>query len=360
MARFSQAPEHPDTGTVSERAAEAVREAIRDHGPIGFDEYMELALYGPGGFYEEPPVGIEGDFVTSPHVHEVFASLLGAGLRELGDLLGRPSPLRIAEVGAGDGTLAAGLRKALADLAIEYTAVERSPGARRGLRTAGIAVEESLPAGSDLLFAHELLDNLPIRLLRGGMEIRIDLDEDRLVERRTEPDGELLRLLDGPVSPEETVVPIGALAFVDLVAARLADPGYVLLIDYGAIGEPGGPVHGYRSHRIVEDLLADPGSADITAGVDLSWISRRAASLGLTAYPPVTQRHALTVLGFEGWIKEELARQAAHLEASRGVEAVRTWSGRSRATLLVDPAALGRMRWLLLATEGMPAPSFVA
>jgi SAM-dependent MidA family methyltransferase len=346
--------------TVSERAADAVREAVRDHGPIGFDEYMELALYGPGGFYEEPPVGAEGDFITSPHVHEVFASLLGAGLRELRDLLGRPSPLRIAEVGAGDGTLAIGVRRALTDIPLRYTAVERSPGARRRLGATGIAVAESLPEGSHLVLAHELLDNLPFRLLRGGMEVRIDLDGDRFVERPTEPDAELMDLLEGSVSLDETVVPVGALAFVHLVAARLADPGYVLLIDYGAVGEPGGPVHGYRAHRIVEDPLADPGSADITAGVDLSWVSRRAESLGLTAYPPVTQRHALTVLGFEGWIKEELAKQAAHLEASRGVEAVRTWSGRSRATSLVDPAALGRMRWLLLATEGMPAPSFIA
>jgi len=347
--------------TVSARGAEAVRTAIRDHGPIGFDEYMELALYGPGGFYEEPPVGAEGDFVTSPHVHEVFARLLGAGLRELGSLLGQPSPLRITEVGAGDGTLAAVLRMALADLSIVYTAVERSPGARRALHAAGIETAEDVPAGSHLVLAHELLDNLPFRLLREGLEVRIDLEGDRLVELRAEPDDELLQLLDGPPSvPGETVVPTGALAFVDLVAARLADPGYVLLIDYGAVGETGGPVHGYRAHRIVEDPLADPGSADITAGVDLAWISRRAASLGLTAYPSVTQRHALSRLGFEAWIKEELARQAAQLEASRGVEAVRTWSGRSRATLLVDPAALGRMRWLLLATDGLPAPSFIA
>jgi NADH dehydrogenase [ubiquinone] 1 alpha subcomplex assembly factor 7 len=346
--------------TVSDRAAEAVRAAIRDHGPIGFDEYMELALYGPGGFYEEPPVGVEGDFVTSPHVHEVFASLLGAGLRELGRLLGGPSPMRITEVGAGDGTLAAELRRALADLPIEYTAVERSPGARRALQAVGIEAAEDMPAGSHIVFAHELLDNLPFRLLRGGLEVRIDLDGDRLVEVRVEPDDELLQLLDGPRPPGETVLPTGAFAFVDLVAARLADPGYVLLIDYGAVGETGGPVHGYRAHRIVEDPLSDPGSADITAGVDFARISRRAASLALTAYPPVTQRHALSRLGFEAWIKQELARQAEQLESSRGVEAVRTWSGRSRATLLVDPEALGRMRWLLLATEGLPAPSFIA
>lgn len=345
---------------MSERAAQAIREAIRDRGPLAFDEYMDLALYGPGGFYEEPPIGADGDFVTSPHVHAVFASLLATGIVELFTLLGRPTPLRLTEVGAGDGTLATGLLAALGDVDVSYAAVERSPGARRALGIRGLEATEEMPARSDLVLAHELLDNLPFRLLRDGSEIRVDLEADRLVERRVEPDDQILHLLGDEPGDGEIVVPTGALGFVDLVAARLADPGYVLLIDYGAVGEPGGPVHGYRAHRIVDDPLADPGSADITAGVDLAWIARRAESYGLTAYPPVSQRHALTSLGFETWIREELARQARQLEANRGVEAVRTWSGRSRATLLVDPAALGRMRWLLLATEGLPAPSFIA
>jgi hypothetical protein len=32
---------------------------------------------------------------------------------------------------------------------------------------------------------------------------------------------------------------------------------------------------------------------------------------------------------------------------------------RSRATMLVDPAALGRMRWLLLGSGDVPAPPWL-
>ena len=32
-----------------------IRVAIADHGPITFAEFMEHALYGPGGFYDSPP-----------------------------------------------------------------------------------------------------------------------------------------------------------------------------------------------------------------------------------------------------------------------------------------------------------------
>ena len=35
-------------------ARESVAHAIEDHGPITFAEYMTLALYGPGGFFERP------------------------------------------------------------------------------------------------------------------------------------------------------------------------------------------------------------------------------------------------------------------------------------------------------------------
>jgi SAM-dependent MidA family methyltransferase len=109
----------------------------------------------------------------------------------------------------------------------------------------------------------------------------------------------------------------------------------------------------------VEDLLAAPGAADITAGVDLGWVARHAEQRGLHAFPAVRQSDALLALGFEPWLREELARQQEQLAGGRGLEAVRTWSGRSRASLLVDPGALGRMRWLLLATPELPEPAWL-
>ena len=95
---------------MSEQVAEVIRDAIRDHGPITFAEFMQHALYGPGGFYEDPPVGTHGDFVTSPHVHPVFGALVGTAVADLSACLGDPEPVRIAEVGAGDGTLAMQVR----------------------------------------------------------------------------------------------------------------------------------------------------------------------------------------------------------------------------------------------------------
>ena len=233
-----------------------------------------------------------------------------------------------------------------------------SAGARTALREIeGIEVAERLTAPVDVVVAHELLDNLPFRLVRDGHEVLIGLDGDTLVEHRVALDDELAGLLAGIDTTGDLVVPVGILGFIDELAGALTR-GYALLIDYGDESGAGEP-HGYREHRIVEDLLAAPGAVDITAGVDLGWVARHAEHRGLHAFPSVRQTDALLALGFEPWLRDELARQQEQLAGGRGLEAVRTWSARSRASLLVDPGALGRMRWLLLATPELPEPDWL-
>ena len=351
---------------MSDATRDAVVQAVLDHGPISFAEYMDLALYGPGGFYEEPPVGPTRDFVTSPHVHPVFATLLAEAIRQLRETLGDPDPFRLVEVGAGDGTLARQLIEELGEGGVVYTAVERSAGARDALAAIdGLRVEESLSDDAHVVLAHELLDNLAFRRVRmtqhGPFEVRVGLDERAgLVEALGEVDEHMREVTATVAVGEESVIPDGADAFVEAVAATLLrGRGYALMIDYGAVGSPGGSVHGYRAHRALDISLDHPGSTDITAGVDFGWIAQRAEACGLVAFPSLTQFEALRALGFEAWATAELSRQHELLEA-RDAEAVRIWTARSRASLLVDPAALGRFRWLLLATPGLPAPGWLA
>lgn len=344
---------------------ETIAAAIMLEGPIRFDRFMDLALYGPGGFYEDPPVGADEGraFVTSPHVHPVFAQLLAAAVMELWDGIEQPEPFRLAEVGAGDGTLAGQLLEALADVPLAYTAAERSARARSALGRLSVEVTEEFLPTSHVVLAHELLDNLPFRRLRitddGIREVFVGLSDERFVEVLAAVTDDVVA--EGLGEPgEETVVPIGAFAFVDALASALStgELGYALLVDYGAEGHTGGPVHGYAGHRLVEDVLADPGASDITSGVNFAELSAYARSRGFTAEDSVTQRQALTALGFDRWTREELERQAALLDRREGVEAVRAWSGRQAASFLVDPAGLGRTRWLLLSRPGLPVPAW--
>ena len=111
---------------------------------------------------------------------------------------------------------------------------------------------------------------------------------------------------------------------------------------------------------MVEDVLRDPGETDITAGVDFGILRATATSAGHRAFPTISQREALTALGFEPWLLTQLERQGDLLNTGRGGDAVRAWGGRSRAVMLVDPAGLGRFRWFVAANADIAEPSWLS
>ena len=58
-------------------------------------------------------------------------------------------------------------------------------------------------------------------------------------------------------------------------------------------------------------------------------------------------------------MRTELERQQDLLSTGRGAEAVRAWGGRSRASMLADPAGLGRFRWFVVTTPGVAEPTWL-
>lgn len=355
---------------MSERLKERLLERILERGPITFAEFMEAALYDPDdGFYARPPVGENGDFVTSPHVSRAFGDLLARQLAQVWDLLGRPDPFTVAEVGAGDGTLARQIHEAVErvpDLSrsLRYVAVERSPGAQRALEDAGIETVPGLrELGSvDCIVANELLDNLPFHRLRERdgrvVEVRVGAEDGRLVETEGEPTPGLVDALPRPLGKaEERPVSPATDAFVRAVA-RVLRRGYVFLFDYGFSGPaPVGLVHAYRDHRVLGQVLEDPGSRDVTAAVDMGALTEEARRAGFTVWGPVTQREALLGLGLRSWMQGVRTRQTEAQMARRWRDAARLFAERSRASVLIDPRKLGGLELLVLGTPGLPAPA---
>jgi len=321
-----------------------------------------MALYGPGGFYENSPVGGSHHFVTGPHVHAVFGKLLARGLLKMRDAMGESDPPTIVEIGAGDGTLAAQLLEYIPGA--RYQAVERSPGARRRLSDRGIPnvgdLSELDPQRNTIVIANELLDNMPFRRVRMTdgelVELLVDLDGDLFVEKEAPCSPEAEEAAPYLEEGEEAAVSLAALSLVGGLA-RVLERGYALFIDYQRVPrEPRGGVHGYRDQGVVEDFLADPGSADITVGVDLEALGVKAAKEGLQSFEVLSQRRALLALGFGRWMDEQREIQGHLLSQGAGREATRTWSDRNAAQLLVDPAGLGSLRWMVLATPGLARP----
>ena len=86
---------------------DVIRSSIQKQGQITFAEFMEKALYWPGGGYytKRSPIGFSGDYYTSPSTHPIFGALISVQLFQMWQLMGRPKPFTIVEVGSGNGLL---------------------------------------------------------------------------------------------------------------------------------------------------------------------------------------------------------------------------------------------------------------
>ena len=151
-------------------AADEISAAIAAAGgAIPFSEYMQLALYGEGGFYTTGGRAGRrgGDFITSPEVGPLFGTVIARALDAWWKELGSPSRFDVVECGAGPGTLARSILAAQPEClgAMHYVAVEIS-ASQRALHPQGVESRETMPDGpiTGVILANELLDNLPFRL----------------------------------------------------------------------------------------------------------------------------------------------------------------------------------------------------
>jgi SAM-dependent MidA family methyltransferase len=210
------------------------------------------------------------------------------------------------------------------------------------------------------LVANELLDNLPFHRVRGSerglVELFVGIEREAFVLVEGAPSRPEIERLAPPLQPgQEAVVGLQALEFLEAASRTFrGGRGYLWLCDYGWTGDHTDFVHGYRGHRVEEDVLADPGSRDITAGVDFGALAQRARELEMKVWVPVSQRDALLALGYRRWDQEARGRQVRATAARDGLTAMREYSERNRAAQLVDPMGLGGFLVLCLGIGPVP------
>jgi NADH dehydrogenase [ubiquinone] 1 alpha subcomplex assembly factor 7 len=332
--------------------ATIIRDMIAADGPLTIDRYMALCLAHPrhGYYMARQPFGRAGDFITAPEVSQVFGELIGVWCLAAWEVMGRPDPVRLVELGPGRGTLMADLLRACRIApafasAARIHLVETSPALaalqRRTLAGAAdrIAWHERLdevPEGPMILIANELFDAIAIRQLQ--------LSDSRWHERLVGLDasGSLaLGLAPDPVA--DHLVPAfardaGEGAVVEIapercrlaaaVGARLAAaPSLALIIDYGHLASAAGDtLQAVAGHRRA-DPLAHPGEADITAHVDFASLGNCLRQGGAVVYPAIDQAGFLAAMGLAARvaalernqppaIRAEIAQGAARLAAA--------------------------------------------
>lgn len=346
-----------------------VRQRIRVHGPLRFDDFMNLALYSdPHGYYRDHVPGADSDYHTSATLTPWFGRLVCRRLQRMWTELGSPSEFTVAEVGGGTGELALAALEAAAELgdfdnALRWIFVEPMPAvadlqaSRLGRwrdRVTWVDNVRELQELTGTILANEVLDNFAFRIFEvgeyGPVEVRVDTSrqylQETLVPLEPEPDPALLAPLEHLDIGDRYEVHTGIWDWAAAAASALRS-GYVLVIDYGDIEpdlwvhRPAGSMVTYRRGRLGLDAFEQLGDTDITAHVNFTDLGRRLRAAGLEVSEPVTQREWLQELGI-GQVVDDLRRQEAEAQAGgRHPALVSTMAERSRVQALAGGALGG-------------------
>ena len=373
-----------------------IRRRIREWGAITFAEFMEVALYWPGGGYysgsisptgdDASPFGADGDYYTSPMAHPAFGALLAVQLYQFWQLLGRPDPFHVVEPGSGNGLLGRDIQAAAALLpsgfpdCLRYIRLDRGatrtvPGGPRSEQL----VSDGIPLRrlTGCILSNELLDAFPVhqvRVDRGELkEVYVTLDSSTPSAPGTGTCGEdflLAEVLTDPSTPalagrlRELGVELaeGQTAEVNLAldgwaaaAAEALEAGFVLTIDYGRMAEElyspeqrfRGALTTYFQHTQTDAPLRDIGQQDITAQVDFTSLINAGCRVGLEPLGYTTQAQFLRNLGL-GWLRRRVT--STPLPVAQGV------ANRAGILSLTRPGGLGDFK--VLAQAKGPPPVF--
>ena len=299
--------------------AERLRELIRARGPIPFRDWMEAALYDSEfGYYNRSDLkrwGREGDYRTSPERSELFAATFARYFAKLYDELGRPERWTIVEGGAGDGTFAQRVQRALED---GYPRVFEAT--RYHISETNADAEPPDPSNPCLYFSNELLDAFPVHRVVNEGELYVTLDSRNNFIWNVGPFStpRLAQFLEEhSIKPAPSQIIEVNLAIDDWLTSVVSKlkPEYVITVDYGAEAfelydpslRPNGTLRAFSKHGFVDDVLSAPGEYDITSSVNWTQVKATGERLGLNTVAFASQDKFLLSAG----LLEELQLRSA-------------------------------------------------
>lgn len=342
---------------------EILRQQISDQGPLRLDTFIDQALYHEQfGYYRcRIPLGKDFDFITAPELSPLFGQMIGLFLLDYWQRASCPTPLRLVELGPGQGTLMADILQSFRlrptifnQLTVHMVEISESLKSCQQQKLAQYPFIswhrciQDVPEGFQLIIGNEFFDAFTIRQFYYNNEWA-----ERFV---TVQEGNFC-IQDYPIAtPPVDFTPEGpcvvetsplSLDYADLIADKLKPHGGLgLFIDYGAEKKPwiGDSLQAVKEHQFV-DVLSTIGTADITHHVDFLSLKQQFRRNGLQIFPLLTQQNFLQTLGIETRL-QQLAKKLTSSQLTKLQLAI---------FRLINPQAMGQLFKVLATT--FPSPN---
>ncbi|XP_066474005.1 protein arginine methyltransferase NDUFAF7, mitochondrial isoform X2 [Tiliqua scincoides] len=335
-----------------------LRMKIKSTGPITVAEYMREVLTNPvmGYYMHRDMLGEKGDFVTSPEISQIFGELIGIWFVSEWMATGKPNKFQLVEMGPGRGSLVGDILRVLKQLSsllskcdISVHLVEVSPKLSeiqastltdkkiklmdnssvymQGVTKTGLPIFwyrdlNDVPEGNCFYLAHEFLDALPIhkfqKVEKGWRELLVDIDPEAPDKLRFVLAPSATPATEAFIHGKESRNHVEVCPDAGVIIQKLAhniekNGGAALIVDYGHDGTKTDTFRGFCGHKL-HDVLTAPGTADLTADVDFSYL-RRMAQERVATVGPIKQHEFLQNMGID--IRLQVLLQNASDEATR-------------------------------------------
>ena len=306
-----------------------ISKTIKDNNnPIGFDVFMNLALYHHQfGYYRSNKtiLGHKGDFITAPETSDLFGFCLA---RQCKQVLNNGN---ILEFGAGSGILAAQILFELGrqnSLPEKYFIIELSAQLKKIQQQ---TIKRALPEIYDrvewltelprnfkgVVVANEVLDAFPVKRItfwnNQFYELGVDYTDNCFQWKRFERPYLKSKVSYGDDLPEgyTTEISLQSDGWLKSLYNLMAE-GVVLLIDYGMSQSEyfhpqrtDGTLKCFHKHKSNNNPFIHLGDQDITASVNFSDIAKSSIDAGFKVDGFSTQSMFLISLGIENFLISE-------------------------------------------------------
>ncbi len=284
------------------------------------DKFFFNVLYDKNvGYYEtKKPIGIKGDYITSPKISYLFCDIIAIWLVSTWENLGKPKYFNIVELGPGDGTLTKCLLKTFKNFPkfnnskkiylyeISNLLKKKQLQNINNSQVKWIKNFKEIKDGPVIFFGNEFFDAIPIKqFIRDG---NLFYEKYFKLNKNFEICNELKKASKKNIRIIKNFKSLNNLKFIEypklgfnelkkIVKKILELKGGIMLIDYGYL-KPNNQntlqsVIKHKKNKILKNL----GKADITSHVNFKLLSEFLTQHNLKVKKIVTQKEFLEKMG---------------------------------------------------------------